>query len=1137
MKKVIVLFVSLWLFLNLCPFPGVAQTSYTSKNTGDWTGVNTWDKTGTPGSIDTANITPGYTVSLPSGGGDQVIGTLNLNGGNLSGPAALTINSGGYWSGGNISGQLNLLVSGTFNITSDKGNSGDRALYGTLENSGTINQNISGAYLRLYSATIDNKATGVWNLQNDNSIYSNSGSPVFNNEGTFVKSTGTGTSTIYPFFKNMAGGVIDVRTGTLTLAGGSSTVDGNEFKVKAGATLDLPNHTFTGTQTAFGGGSVLVKNVTLGAGGATFAFSDANMLFWTGGNIVTGTDTLKNTGIFNITSDKGNSGDRALYGTLENSGTINQNISGAYLRLYSATINNKATGVWNLQNDNDIYANSGSPVFNNEGTFVKLTGTGTSTIYPFFKNMAGGVIDVRTGTLTLAGGSSTVDGNEFKVKAGATLDLPNHTFTGTQTAFGGGSVLVKNVTLGAGGATFAFPSTTKVYWTGGNIVTGTDTLKNTGIFNITSDKGNSGDRALYGTLENSGTINQNISGAYLRLYGATINNKATGVWNLQNDNSIYSNSGSPVFNNEGTFVKLTGTGTSTIYPFFKNMAGGVIDVRTGTLTLAGGSSTVDGNEFKVKAGATLDLPNHTFTGTQTAFGGGSVLVKNVTLGAGGATFAFSDANMLFWTGGNIVTGTDTLKNTGIFNITSDKGNSGDRALYGTLENSGTINQNISGAYLRLYSATINNKATGVWNLQNDNDIYANSGSPVFNNEGTFVKLTGTGTSTIYPFFKNMAGGVIDVRTGTLTLAGGSSTVDGNEFKVKAGATLDLPNHTFTGTQTAFGGGSVLVKNVTLGAGGATFAFPSTTKVYWTGGNIVTGTDTLKNTGIFNITSDKGNSGDRALYGTLENSGTINQNISGAYLRLYGATINNKATGVWNLQNDNSIYSNSGSPVFNNEGTFVKSTGTGTSTIQPLFTNKGTVDIRTGTLDFSNNYTQTGSAAVTTVTGTLAAPRVDIQGGVLRGTGTVQGTVTNSGTVAPGNSPGLLTINGTYTQTAGELAIEILKATTAGSTYDQLYIKGTATLGGALHVSLLSGATVNDGETFTILHSDRGLSGAFDSYLGYFDTSKPFYFTASYTTYDVILTAHGSSVPLPPSVLLLGGGLASLAGLRFRRKRA
>jgi hypothetical protein len=56
---------------------------------------------------------------------------------------------------------------------------------------------------------------------------------------------------------------------------------------------------------------------------------------------------------------------------------------------------------------------------------------------------------------------------------------------------------------------------------------------------------------------------------------------------------------------------------------------------------------------------------------------------------------------------------------------------------------------------------------------------------------------------------------------------------------------------------------------------------------------------------------------------------------------------------------------------------------------------------------------------------LPLPAVNIQGGTLSGSGTIAGSLTNAGEVDLGSSPGTLTINGNYTQTAaGALNLEV-----------------------------------------------------------------------------------------------------------------
>src|SRR5207302_1570678 len=54
------------------------------------------------------------------------------------------------------------------------------------------------------------------------------------------------------------------------------------------------------------------------------------------------------------------------------------------------------------------------------------------------------------------------------------------------------------------------------------------------------------------------------------------------------------------------------------------------------------------------------------------------------------------------------------------------------------------------------------------------------------------------------------------------------------------------------------------------------------------------------------------------------------------------------------------------------------------------------------------------------------------GGTLKGTGTVAANVSNGGTVAPGNSPGVLTITGNYTQTSGRTLNIELQGTNPGA---------------------------------------------------------------------------------------------------------
>ena len=111
--------------------------------------------------------------------------------------------------------------------------------------------------------------------------------------------------------------------------------------------------------------------------------------------------------------------------------------------------------------------------------------------------------------------------------------------------------------------------------------------------------------------------------------------------------------------------------------------------------------------------------------------------------------------------------------------------------------------------------------------------------------------------------------------------------------------------------------------------------------------------------------------------------------------------------------------------------------------------------------------------------TLSASTMNVlAGGTLMGSGTVNADVNNSaGTVAPGASPGILTINGDYVQgPSGVLAVDI--GGTAGTQYDQLVVTGNVTLGGTLNTTLMNGYVPAGSETFYIIQAGGSSSGTF-----------------------------------------------------------
>ena len=142
-----------------------------------------------------------------------------------------------------------------------------------------------------------------------------------------------------------------------------------------------------------------------------------------------------------------------------------------------------------------------------------------------------------------------------------------------------------------------------------------------------------------------------------------------------------------------------------------------------------------------------------------------------------------------------------------------------------------------------------------------------------------------------------------------------------------------------------------------------------------------------------------------------------------------------------------------------------------------------------TTTITQDFTQTnGSTVVNGVlvlsdgSGADGTKTLNLAGGILGGSGTVKGNVVNAGgTVSPGNSPGNLTINGNYTQTAGNLLMQV--AGTGAGQFDQVTSTGTATLGGVLDIVPYGGfdfATLSVGQTFDVLSATNGINGTFGS---------------------------------------------------------
>jgi autotransporter-associated beta strand protein len=228
-----------------------------------------------------------------------------------------------------------------------------------------------------------------------------------------------------------------------------------------------------------------------------------------------------------------------------------------------------------------------------------------------------------------------------------------------------------------------------------------------------------------------------------------------------------------------------------------------------------------------------------------------------------------------------------------------------------------------------------------------------------------------------------------------------------------------------------------------------------------------------------------------------------------------------------------------------DGGIIK-TGAGTLVLTAANNYSGGTLINAGTLLVNNTSgSGTGSANSVGIGGTVTVNKL----GTLGGNGAIAGNVVvnNGGTVAPGASPGILTINNNVLfHNGSNFAVDLL-GTTVGNGYDRLVVNGTVDLDSP-SLQLNVGAQFNGGDKFFILANDGtdAINGTFaglpqDATISIGDQTFGISYTGDVDTgsltggNDIVLFTVG--VP-EPSTLALGAlaGLVAIGSWRWRRCR-
>jgi uncharacterized protein with beta-barrel porin domain len=127
------------------------------------------------------------------------------------------------------------------------------------------------------------------------------------------------------------------------------------------------------------------------------------------------------------------------------------------------------------------------------------------------------------------------------------------------------------------------------------------------------------------------------------------------------------------------------------------------------------------------------------------------------------------------------------------------------------------------------------------------------------------------------------------------------------------------------------------------------------------------------------------------------------------------------------------------------------------------------------------------AGTLSVNGSVAGNVAVGSAGTLGGNGTIAGSVVNTGTLAPGNSIGLLTVNGSYVQAAGSTyQVEVNNAGQG----DRINVGGAAAIqGGTVQVLAAAGSYAHS-TTYTIVRATGGVSGVYSGVTATSRSSRP-----------------------------------------------
>jgi fibronectin-binding autotransporter adhesin len=964
-------------------------------------------------------------LGLPIGNNPQISGAGNV-----------TIKTALNWTLGTMTGPgKTTLGPDSVNAFSFTGNS---SLSRTLDNYGTVNHTVATAALAMSNnATINN--LGTYNLN-----ATSSGNPF---SGSSSKFNNVGVLNIYPL--NATGifsmGVPVDNSGTINLHYGILNATINN----TGTVNFLPavsSNIFSTSITNAGVVNFSTSGLTLSS--PQFVNTVAGQI-----NFLRGTHTINsgsNAGKINIsqgaTVTLSNGAGQASGSSFNGTGTLNLSNVATYL----GTLN--VTGVVNLTG----LINFNSPQ-NIPGTFTMTNGSlgGTSDV------VFAGQFNWIAGSMQGAGKTSIAATATANITAGSlsrTLENSGQlNFLGGTSNFSFSNAALNNLptgTVNVRGSVATFS---------GGVTT--NSISNAGIWNLELTAPTN----LFTEnvpMSNSGALN--VSTGTLALSGGGTN---TGAINVYPRGQL--TFPTAAFTNRGDINFVQGQQTWNLTSTFANDVAGQINVLAGKLTIAGtpaansgkinvaaGAQFATAADYTQLAGSSINGAGDIALGTISNFSGAINSTGNIQLtspitfnsdqniqgslivssGIGGPANIISTGQFTWQplTASTLSgTGKITLKGTSVFGFT----NFGTQlTIAKEVENAGVLNWNIFSSFL-LDHGTLSNSPSGVINLNastNGNQVGSNAGA--INNLGAVNKV-GAG-SVALPLTN---AGIVNVQQGALSLSGAQAGV----FNVAQTATLSFTQPTFDPATRFTGSGALF--------------FYSDTKL--PGPNTFSGVTTILNVNTLELAHPLAlqNSTLDLYFGKLD-FGTLQSATLGSLRGGWDVSLQNQLSADVALTIGNNDASDVYSGILSGGGSLTK-VGTGAFTLIGHNNYTGPTTVSAGTLLVSGMHT--GGATYTVQ-----------QGARLSGVGNISSDVVlqPGGILAPGASPGKLTVGSLNMSTGSSLDIE-LGGTTPGVGFDQLNVTGAAALAGSLKVSFVNGFVPATDASFDILDAAT-IAGSF-----------------------------------------------------------